>query len=247
MNRFAALFMREVRRVVRQPARVVAAIATPLLLMVVLGSGLGNVVSSGDSGFTAFLVPGSVVLVVLFAGVFNAIALIEDRDRGLLRGLLAGPTRMSTFVLSRLASGGLLAFVQGAVVLAALPVVGEAPSVARLAIALPTLALASVAVQAACLTAGWLTGSTAGFHAVMNTVLMPAWLLGGAFFPVDGAAAWVRWGAVFNPAAWIVDLVRLSLTGESRVAQPGVVWGVGVSVCVGFVLAAFASIRRTHQ
>ena len=38
----------------------------------------------------------------------------------------------------------------------------------------------------------WRSESTQGFHAIMNLVFIPMWLLSGAVFPADGAAGWIR-------------------------------------------------------
>ena len=60
-----------------------------------------------------------------------------------------------------------------------------------------TLAAAGVlAVLALSLTAlgfafAWKVDSVQGFHAIMNIVLMPMWLLSGSFFPVGGAPVWL--------------------------------------------------------
>ena len=35
----------------------------------------------------------------------------------------------------------------------------------------------------------WRMDSTQGFHAIMSVLLMPMWLLSGAFFPADDAVA----------------------------------------------------------
>ena len=37
----------------------------------------------------------------------------------------------------------------------------------------------------------WQLDSTQGFHAIMNLVLIPMWLMSGALFPVQGAPAWL--------------------------------------------------------
>ena len=39
----------------------------------------------------------------------------------------------------------------------------------------------------------WKTDSTQGFHAIMNLVLMPLWLLSGGFFPAPSLAADASW------------------------------------------------------
>ena len=52
---------------------------------------------------------------------------------------------------------------------------------AVIAFALTGIALARMAYE-----------STQGFHAIMNLILIPIWLLSGAFFPADGAPFWLR-------------------------------------------------------
>jgi ABC-2 type transport system permease protein len=37
----------------------------------------------------------------------------------------------------------------------------------------------------------WRSRTTAGFHAVMNLLIMPMWLLSGAFFPAKSASPWL--------------------------------------------------------
>lgn len=243
---FRSLVVREFRRLGRQPARMIAAVATPALFVLVLASGLGGSVGgleAGDGGYAAFLAPGAIVLTALFAGVFNAIALIEDRQGGLLRSLMAGPTGVGTAVSARLAAGSAVTVLQCGVFVIVLPLLGVEGL--RVLPVLGGLIVVAVASQAVCLVAGWIARTTAGFHTVMNTLLMPAWLLGGAFFPIESAAGWLRWAAMINPAAWLVELSRISLLGtEPTMASRGVVWGVGVGLAMIGCLLVFVVVRR---
>src|SRR5207249_5474605 len=47
----------------------------------------------------------------------------------------------------------------------------------------------------------WQIESTQGFHTIMNLILIPIWLLSGAFFPPAGVPA---------PLAWLMRLVPLT-------------------------------------
>ena len=57
--------------------------------------------------------------------------------------------------------------------------------------------------------------STQGFHAVMNLLLMPKWLLSGAFLPASGAPSWLRAVMQANPLTCGVT-VAFGLAGSWR-------------------------------
>ena len=57
----------------------------------------------------------------------------------------------------------------------------------------------------------WGMTSTAGFHAVMNLLLMPMWLLSGAFFPLTGVPAWLEWVMRVNPMTYAMATLRAAL------------------------------------
>jgi ABC-2 type transport system permease protein len=50
--------------------------------------------------------------------------------------------------------------------------------------------------------------STQGFHAIMNLLLIPMWLLSGAFFPASGAPVWIRALIAANPLTYGVCAIR---------------------------------------
>src|SRR4051794_10572524 len=77
-----ALARREVVRFFRQRSRVVGALGSPLIFWFLIGSGLGSSFQSSAAplvtGYLEFFFPGTIILVVLFAGIFSNISLIED-------------------------------------------------------------------------------------------------------------------------------------------------------------------------
>ena len=66
----------------------------------------------------------------------------------------------------------------------------------------------------------WRMESTQGFHAIMNLLLMPLWLLSGAFFPIPAAAngGWVpmlmHWLMRLNPVTYAVAGLRRLLYSD---------------------------------
>ena len=111
------LALREIQRFFRQPARVMAALGTPLLFWLVLGSGLGTSFrpseGSADGHFLHYFFPGILMLTVMFTAIFSTISIIEDRSAGFLQGVLVSPAPRSAIVLGKVLGGTALALIQG--------------------------------------------------------------------------------------------------------------------------------------
>ena len=54
----------------------------------------------------------------------------------------------------------------------------------------------------------WRMDSTQGFHAIMNLILLPMWLLSGAFFPATGVPVWLKWVIQVNPLTYGMAALR---------------------------------------
>ena len=57
----------------------------------------------------------------------------------------------------------------------------------------------------------WPMDSTQAFHAIVNILLIPLWLLSGALFPLSGAAGWMRFCMMLNPLTYGVEALRGAL------------------------------------
>src|SRR4051794_8010510 len=223
-----ALAWREIIRFFRQRNRIVGSIGTPLVFWLLFGAGLSGSfrigagatptrsVNEGSSeSFLTYFFPGSLLLIVLFTAIFSSISIIEDRREGFLQGVLVAPIPRWSMVLGKVLGGTLIALVQGLIFLAlglTLPI-GVTPLGAVQLVVL--LFVASLAITSLGTCFAWKTDSTQGFHAIMNLVLMPLWLLSGGFFPAPALAAdtsWSQWilGAAMrlNPLSYAVGGVR---------------------------------------
>jgi ABC-2 type transport system permease protein len=77
----------------------------------------------------------------------------------------------------------------------------------------------------------WWLDSTQGFHAVMNLLLVPMWVLSGAVFPATGAATWVRWLMAVNPMTYGVSALKTLLLGHSD--GPGLAVSLAATAAFG--------------
>lgn len=246
-----ALAWREIIRFFRQRNRIVGSIGTPLLFWLLFGAGLDKWfrIPGRDSGFLEYFFPGSLVLILMFTAIFSSISVIEDRREGFLQSVLVAPIPRWAMVLGKLLGGTFVAGVQGLIFLLLALTMPWDLSLARVVALAAFIVVASLALCGLGLALAWKMDSTQGFHAVMNLVLMPLWLLSGGFFPVplpaaDAPAAEqaMHWAMRLNPLSYAVAGVRQLLAGP--VSAEGL-WTPSLAICwvvtIGFAMLTFAA------
>ena len=215
MRAVRSLWWREIVRFVRQPSRVIGALGQPIVFWLLLGGGLAPSFRppgvSGNSGYLEYLYPGIVALVLLFTAIFATIATVEDRRAGFLQGVLVAPVGRSSIVLGQALGGTTLAVLQGLFLLPLAPVAGVALTAAGVVAVTATMALVAFGLVSLGLVIAWSMESTQGFHAIMNLILMPIWILSGAFFPATGAPGWLGWIMRLNPLTYGMAALRRAL------------------------------------
>lgn len=208
----ASLWRREVVRFVRQRSRVVGALGTPLVFWLLIGSGFRKSFRASGAAesidYLEYAFPGTIVLIVLFTAIFSTISIIEDRRDGFLQAVLTAPVGRLAIVLGKILGSSTLALLQAGLFVMLAPLVGVKLTFASAAAMFGVLAVLSLGLSALGFLFAWSMDSTQGFHAIMNLVLMPMWLLSGAFFPASGAASWVRWVMSANPLTYGVAALR---------------------------------------
>ncbi len=252
-----SLWQREIVRFYRQKARVIGVIVSPLLFWIAFGAGFAHSFTPGSSGASGsaathsfgYFFPGSVVMIVLFTAIFSMMSLIQDRNEGFLLSVLAAPVSRSAIVLGKVLGGATLAAIQGIIFLVFSPIAGVHASVGGILLAIAVILMISFELTALGFTIAWPMDSTQAFHAVVNLILIPLWLLSGALFPASGASGWLHWIMLANPLTYGVDALRNALfpAAATEFSLP-----VNLLVTVGFCLFTFVTSaaivnRRTNK
>jgi ABC-2 type transport system permease protein len=236
-----SIWLREIVRFFRQRARVVGVIASPLLFWLVLGSGFAHTFHLGGSNsgqYSAYIFPGSVAMIVLFTAIFSMMSLIQDRNEGFLLSVLAAPVSRSAIVLGKVLGGTTLAAVQGVVFLVFAPFVGAHLTPATIGLGVVITLLMSFELTALGFAIAWPMDSPQAFHAIVNLILLPLWMLSGALFPASGASGWLRVLMRLNPLTYTVDALRNALFPATHTDFP---LAVNLAVTVGFCLLCFGA------
>ena len=236
-----SLLAREWLRFVRQRNRILGALGTPLLFWVFFGSGFGSSIHPPGSveriDYMTWFFPGALLLVILFTAIFSSISIIEDRNAGFLQGVLVAPVPRLAIVLGKVLGGATLGAAQGLLLLPLAPLTGIALDAGTVLTIAGELLLISVTLSALGFLFAWRMDSIQGFHAVMNLLLFPMWLLSGAFFPDSAASGWLRVLMTVNPLTYGLAALRAALGDPAKLAELGVP-GAGLSLVVLALVAS---------
>lgn len=257
IGRRAAVMLcrREIVRFLRQRNRVVGALGQPILFWLLFGAGLRQTfqLNAGPDGptFLEYYFPGTLVLILLFTAIFSTISIIEDRREGFLQAVLVAPAPRWAMVAGKVLGGALLATGQGALfLLLSFLLATPHHGLVGLLLTVPLVFLAALGMTGLGFVLAWRMESTQGFHAIMNLVLMPLWLLSGAFFPIPAATAGGTQTVLhavmrLNPVTYAVAGVRQQLF---EVSTPAEFWLPSIEICwlvtTVFALLAFAGAWR---
>ena len=178
---------RELVGYLRDRSQLFAGVARTVLWLVILGFGLGAALRDVE-GYTyaQYILPGVVTLNVLFASLQCAVALVWDREVGLMREVLASPAPLSSVALGKIVGGATIGVIQGSIPLLFGPLVGVPLG--------PGAVLASWAVMFAMgvlLTSFGVAIATRmktleGFGSISNGIVQPLYFLSGSIFPIRG-------------------------------------------------------------
>jgi ABC-2 type transport system permease protein len=176
---------------------------------------------SGTS-YVEYFYPGMIGLVLLFTAIFATISTVEDRREGFLQGVLVAPVSRATIVLGQALGGTTLAVVQGTLCLLLAPLLGISLSIGSVLATIAVMLVMGLALTSLGLMIAWRMESTQGFHAIMNLILIPIWLLSGALFPATDAPAPLRWLMLANPLTYGMAALRRCIYLRNDVAAGAV-------------------------
>lgn len=266
----AALWRREVMSWLRDRSQIFGGFSRTVLWLVILGFGLGATLREIEGySYSQYILPGVMVLNVLFASMQSAFALVYDRKHGLLRQVLVSPAPLMSITLGKLSGGATVAAIQGSIPLLFAPLIGVPLSVTGLLAAFAVMfAMGFGLTGVGVLIATRLKGLQ-GFGSISNGVIQPLYFLSGSIFPLKGIVGGVGFldipqslrdelrnhgiyaiggGWVVELPLWLEAIVRanpisyqLDLMREALLGFHQLPQGPGLAVCVAFPLTALAA------
>jgi ABC-2 type transport system permease protein len=234
----AAVAEIELIKLMRDPTEIFSRAVQPVLWLVVFGQVLAHVhgIYTGDIGYLAFITPGILAQSVLFSAIFYGIAVIWERDLGVVHKLLVSPAWRSSLVFGKAVSAGFRGIVQAVVIyLIALAlhitIRQDPPAIFGV---LASVLLGSAVFSTFSLIVACIVKTRERFMGIGQVLTMPMFFASNAIYPLDLMPDWLRAIAQFNPLTYLVDALRaLMIPGGENVESYTVDFCVLIAVfCV---------------
>lgn len=258
-----AIWMRELRRAMRDRSQLVGGVIRPLLWVLVLGIGLnpyfrgevyGEVRFVVPYTYLEFIFPAVVALNIMYTSVQSAVSMIWDREFGFLREILVAPIARGWILLGKVLGGMTVAVGHGAIVLLLAGFAGVVLTPGRVVGTLGYMLLLAFALTSFGVVIANRMPSFEGFGVFSNAVILPLYFLSSSIFPLDPSLSsaqsrvlypdWLVTLIEWNPMTYAVDALRGSLIGFHQFDA----WlGPVVLVVMSFVcfIVALLDFRRT--
>lgn len=226
------LWLREVKRFLRDRTRLISSFIQPLLWLVIFGAGFGTRFLIPGVSYQQFIFPGIIGQTLLFTSMFMGISVIWDKEFGFMKEILVSPVSRFTLFLGKMFGDSTDALIQGIIVFAFGTLLGIAFNPITFLLCLPIMLLITFGLVSIGLTIASAMGSLESFGAIQTFINLPLFFLSGALFPVSGAGIpeWLSLASIFNPLTYGVDALRTVILGSSWVPLQPLYVDLGVIV-----------------
>jgi ABC-2 type transport system permease protein len=225
----------EWRKLQHDATALVTRAVQPALWMVVFGEIFTRLraIPTGDLRYLDFMAPGILAQSALFIAIFYGIAVIWERDLGVLQRLLVSPTPRGALVLGKALAAGLRAVSQAAIIYLLAVVLGVRMnwSPGALAGVLAVVVLGAAVFSTFSLAVACVVKTRERFMGIGQVLTMPLFFASNAIYPIAVMPRWLQAVAHVNPLSYEVDALRaLMLASGTSV--------FGLALDFGVLLAA---------
>jgi ABC-2 type transport system permease protein len=233
----------ELRKLMRDPTELFSRAVQPILWLVVFGQVFSHVrgIPTGGLSYLAFMTPGILAQSVLFSAIFYGIAVIWERDLGIVHKLLVTPAPRSALVLGKALAAGLRGVVQAAIVFLIALALGIELRWQFLPIVVVVMAvmLGSAIFSTFSLIIACIVKTRERFMGIGQLLTMPLFFASNAIYPIDLMPGWLQTIARLNPLTYLVDALRGTMVAGGEAAHGlGTDFGVMLLVFVAFTAVA---------
>jgi len=215
----------EGRKLRRDPTELFTRAVQPVLWLLLFGQVLArnrSIPTEGQTSYLDFLAPGILAQSVLFVAIFYGIAVIWERDLGLLPKYLATPTPRATLVLGKAMSAAVRSFSQVVIIylLCALLRVHLSWNPLRLAGVLLFVFTGAALFASLSMVAAVLVKTRERFLGIGQVLTLPLFFVSNAIYPVAAMPHWMQVAARVNPLTYEVDALRGLMLGGGSTLHP---------------------------
>jgi ABC-2 type transport system permease protein len=208
----------EVSKLRHDPTELLTRALQPALWMLVFGEVFSNIraIPTGSLSYLDFMAPGILAQSVLFVSIFYGIAVIWERDLGIIHKFLVSPTPRAALVLGKALSAGVRGLSQAIIIYLLSFILGVHLnwSISGLSGILLFVFLGSALFSTFSLIVACIVKTRERFMGIGQIMTMPLFFASNAIYPIGIMPVWLKVIAHLNPLTYVVDALRgLMLAG----------------------------------
>ncbi len=235
----------EIRKLSHDASELVTRAIQPALWLLVFGQVFTRTraIPTGDFPYIDFMAPGILAQSVLFVSIFYGIAIIWERDLGIVHKFLASPTPRAALVLGKSLSAAVRSFSQAVIIyiLALLLGVRINWNPPALLGVLVVIVLGAAVFSTFSLIIACIVKSRERFMGIGQVLTMPLFFASNAIYPISLMPGWLQAISRVNPLTYEVDALR-ALMLEGAVSAYGIGWDIVILLFVVAGLTWIASL-----
>lgn len=209
----------ELRKIRHDSSQIWIRSVQPALWLLVFGSVFSKIrdIPTGGISYLQFMTPGVLAQSVLFVAIFYGIAVVWERDIGLLNKLLSTPVSPSAIVLGKALSAGVRGIFQAVAILILalimrinlslnpLDILGVFVVIILFAMCFSSLSMSLVPIFK----------NRERMMGIGQAITMPLFFASNAIYPIELMPDWLKAIAFINPLSYVVNAMRaLLVTGD---------------------------------
>lgn len=233
---------REVYKFLRQPGRLLSSLVRPALWLIVFAAGFQTVFETmiippyeTPVEYRVYILPGLTMMICLFNGMQSSLAMVYDREMGVMRLLLTAPLPRAYLLACKLVGGTFLSILQVMAFFVLATLFGVNLTLMQTMIAMPVVILGALMLSAFGLMLSVYIKQLENFAGAMNFIIFPLFFLSSALHPVskfkESGTPWLFEISQFNPFTHTVEALRFALYGQFKIDS--------LMIIVGCILAFY--------
>jgi ABC-2 type transport system permease protein len=209
------IFERQIQLLLRNPVWVFVGVFQPVMYLLLFAPLLKPALNAPTQAEAyKIFVPGLLVLLAIFGGLFQGFGLIAELRAGVIERSRVTPVSRLALLLGRSLRDVVSLVVQAVIITLLALLFDLRVFIGDLLLAYLMLALSALMTSAVSYGVALKVKSEDALAPLMNTVAQPVLLLSGILLPLTFAPGWLQGIADWNPFSWAVDGTRALFAGD---------------------------------
>lgn len=211
------IIWRNIKWRVHNPLAVIIPLLQPLIWLVLYSAvAKQSLQNTGITNYTAFILPGLIVLVTFGACSSGGIINFMMKSSGSFYRILIAPLSRSSIVLGQMLEAILLSFVEIAIlfVVSLFFSVTVASGIAGIALIILLVFMTAFFMSSLAYSISLLLPNEVIYETIMTAIVLPIFFLSSALFPTENLSGGLTVAVMLNPFTHIIDALRSLILGE---------------------------------